>query len=98
MEYFRLTKRLPHIPEVETFWEVTPHLGQELLALDSDSEMVVGRLVLCRMDRACAEGGRGWIKLKARKFLPLRESSPVLKIEFGPPHKFWVCLVPPKSA
>ena len=46
------------ISEVEMSWEATPFLGQEFLALDSDSEMVVGKLVLCRMNRACAEGGR----------------------------------------
>ena len=78
------------IPEVKTSWEVAPHLGQEFLALDSDSEMVVGKLVLCRMDRACAEGRRGWIKLKARKFLPLRESSDENTVnQSSPPKKQW---------
>ena len=47
------------IPEVEMSWEVAPHLDQEFLTLNSDSEMVVGKLVLCRMDRACAKGGQG---------------------------------------
>ena len=56
-------------------WEVANHLSQEFLAIDSDSGMVVGKMVLWRMDQSSTMGGWDQTKLRALQFLPVKNSE-----------------------
>ena len=56
-------------------WELTEHLSQEFLAIDGDSGMVVGKMVLWRMDQRSAMGGWDQEKLRALQFLPVKKSE-----------------------
>ena len=56
-------------------WEVANHLSQEFLAIDSDSGMVVGKMVLWRMDQSSTMGGWDQTKLRALQFLPVKKNS-----------------------
>ena len=56
---------------VDMSWEVTKHLSQEFLAIDGDSGMVVGKMMLWRMDQRSAMGGWDQEKLRGLQFLPV---------------------------
>ena len=56
---------------VDMSWEVTRNHSQEFLAIDGDSGMVVGKMVLWRMDQRSAMGGWDLEKLRALQFLPV---------------------------
>ena len=61
-------------------WEVTKHLSQEFLAIDGDSGMVVGKMVLWRMDQRSAMGGWDQEKLRALQFLPVKKSEATISL------------------
>ena len=56
-------------------WEARKHLSQEFLAIDSDSGMVVGKMVLWRMEKSTTMGGWDQAKLRALQFLPVEKNS-----------------------
>jgi len=61
-------------------WELTEHLSQEFLAIDDDSGMVVGKMVLWRMDQRSAMGGWDQEKLRALQFLPVKKSEATISL------------------
>ena len=56
-------------------WEVEKHLGQEFHAIDSDSGMVVGKMVLWKMDQSSTMGGWDQSRLEALQFRPVETIS-----------------------
>jgi len=56
-------------------WEVEKHLGQEFHAIDSDSGMVVGKMVLWKMDQSSTMGGWDQSRLEALQFRPVETNS-----------------------